>query len=322
MDKVLNQDEIDAMFRAMRGENKAVIEPAIKAWDFRGVGLGKDQVQSISALHEGFARNLTHWLGAYLRVGFDCNLVSVEQLQYREVMARVPEMAYLASLIIEPNNALAVLQLELALAFPIIDVLLGGPGAAGPHRELTGIEEQILEDVVRIIIRELGTAWGSMGLQFNFEFDQRQQPTQMQRLMPPSEPTLALSFEIRIAESQGTLNVVLPGVVSDTLIRKLAKEWEYKRPRAAADGDKRLRAQMLDATFLAELQVEVTVPAKKLLNLEAGDLLVFPYAADAPATLRIGGQKMYAARVARHGPQRAAQLQARIERETRTRRQA
>jgi flagellar motor switch protein FliM len=310
VDKVLNQDEIDAMFRAMRGEKSPAADHSIKAWNFRGPGLGKEQVRAISGLHEGFARNLTHWLSAYLRVGFDCNLVSVEQLGYREVLVRVPDMAYLASLIVAPNNAMAVLQLELAPAFPIIDVLLGGPGAPGPHRELTEIEEQILEDVVRIILRELGTAWTSLGLQFSFDFDQRQQPSQMQRLMPAGETTLALSFEIRIAESQGTLNLILPGVVSDTLMRKLSKEWEYQRPRGATASDTRIRAQMLDALFDAELAVEVTVPARQLLNLGAGDLLVFRYPADALAELRVAGKELFMARVARNGPHRAAQLQA------------
>ena len=54
-----------------------------------------------------------------------------------------------------------------------------------------------MEGVVQILCRELATAWQSLGLQFVSE--QRLQPAQIQRLMPPTEKVLSLSFEIKNA---------------------------------------------------------------------------------------------------------------------------
>ena len=48
-------------------------------------------------------------------------------------------------------------------------MLLGGAGRPGPVRELTEIEEEILTSVVQLVVRELNTAWLSVGLQFAFE---------------------------------------------------------------------------------------------------------------------------------------------------------
>jgi flagellar motor switch protein FliM len=94
--KVLNQEEIDAMFRSVRSdksERKNEDTSRVKPWNFRQVGqISRDQLRSISTLHETFARNLTHSLGAYLRVVFQTNLVSVEQLTFREFLARVPDV--------------------------------------------------------------------------------------------------------------------------------------------------------------------------------------------------------------------------------------
>jgi flagellar motor switch protein FliM len=53
-------------------------------------------LQSITQLHEGFARSLTNALGTYLRVVFAATLVSAEHLTYREFNQRVPETTYLA----------------------------------------------------------------------------------------------------------------------------------------------------------------------------------------------------------------------------------
>src|SRR5208337_5575564 len=62
----------------------------------------------------------------FLRIVFDCSLVSAEHLTYREFLQRVPETTYLASCDLAPAGAVAVLQLDLAIAFPILDVMLGG----------------------------------------------------------------------------------------------------------------------------------------------------------------------------------------------------
>jgi len=58
-----------------------------------------------------------------------------------------------------------------------------------PHE----IEEQVLEGIIRIMCRELQTSWNAIALEFNF--GQRQQILQTQRLMPPEEKNLCLSFK-------------------------------------------------------------------------------------------------------------------------------
>ena len=120
---------------------------------------------------------------------------------------RIPEISYVASVRLEPLGALSVMQIDLGLAPPIIDLLLGGEGKEGPLRELTDIEESILASVVEIICRELTAAWQPVGLSFNFE--RRQMQTQVARIMSVNEKTLCLSFEIRMPHGSGLTE---PGV--------------------------------------------------------------------------------------------------------------
>ncbi len=163
MEKVLNQQEIDAMVQAARGQASASVTGTrvVQPWDVRQAGqIGNDQLRAITQLHEIFARNLTNSVGASLRVGFECSLVSAEHLTYREFLQRIPEKTYLASCKLAPAEVNALLQLDLAVALPIVDVLLGGEGAgAVPDREITDIEEQVLEDIMRIVCRELQISW-------------------------------------------------------------------------------------------------------------------------------------------------------------------
>ena len=188
MQKELSQEEIDAMVQAARGGGAGIRSQTaapVAPWDVRQAGqIGRDQMRSISQLHEIFARNLTNSIGAYLRILFDCSLVSAEHLTYRDYLQSIPENAYLASCDLSPVGVVAVLQVDLAIAFPIIDLLLGGEGKGGDlGRAITDIEEQVLESILRIICRELQTTWQAISL--TFEFGQRQPVSQAQRLMPP-----------------------------------------------------------------------------------------------------------------------------------------
>ena len=137
MQKVLSQPEIDALVRAARGGGKIeerASGPRIERWDARRAGqIGREQLHAITVLHEGFARSLTHSLGAYLRIVFSATLVSAENLAYREFLQRIPETTYLASCRLDPIGVVAAMQLDLKVAFPIIDLLLLKPDWSPPQ---------------------------------------------------------------------------------------------------------------------------------------------------------------------------------------------
>jgi flagellar motor switch protein FliM len=313
MQKVLNQEEIDAMVRAARSDGSADAAPVsqvhVEPWDIRRTGqIGREQLQAITQLHESFARNLTHSLGAYLRVVFAVALVSAEHLTYREYLQRIPETTYLASCRLDPMGTNAALQLDLKVAFPIIDLLLGGEGKSlEAKREITEIEEQILDSVARIICRELGAAWQALSLEVVFE--ERLETGEAQRLMPPGEKNLSLSFEVTMPEVRGGLNLAVPATVSNALLRKISAAWTHHRPRAMSDSRERLVRRLLDCPFDIELGAkDVRVPVSTLAELALGNLLAFARSAAEPASLLVAGNEKFRAIPARSGVNRAAKI--------------
>jgi len=311
MEKVLNQEEIDDMVRAARSGTAAAgsTGPVVQAWDVRQAGqIGREQLRAINQLHELFARNLTTSVGGYLRIAFDCSLVSAEHLTYREFLQRVPEKTYLASIELAPVGAMAVLQLDLAIVFPIIDVMLGGEGKSTEiTRDVTEIEEQVLEGVIRIMCRELQTSWQAISLQFNF--GARQQILQTQRLMPPDEKNLCLSFEIKMSETRGTLNLAVPAVVSNALLRKIAADFRYERPRGPVEARLQIQKKLLNCLFPIELSMPgLPVPLQNLTDLAPGHLLLFSKDAFDPAVMMLGDVRLCSATPVRVGARRAARV--------------
>ncbi len=311
MERVLTQEEIDAMVRAAVGrqdDGKAETR-TIKPCTFRQSGqLTGDQVAAVNGLHEGFARSLTQSLGAYLRVGFDVNLVSVEQLSYSEFLERIPEITYMICFQVDQMGAEGAMQIDHSLVFPLVDIMLGGTGSCEVlAREVTEIEEQIMEGVAKIVCRELESAWTALGT--TIHLDKRQPPAQMQCFLSPTEKTLCLSFEVKLAQVTGMLNLIFPVSISNTLLRKLSLERSYGRSRPKERASGQMSLKMLDCLFPIQLGITtIKLPIETLMGLAPQGLYNLGIPVRKPASLIVGGCETFEAAPVRHGRNRAAHL--------------
>ena len=319
MEKHLDQSEIDQLFASamaqVASEQPAPTEEQVKAapvikgdpYNFSRAGqISTEQMQAISSVNDMFSRNLTHHLGAWLRTEFKTNLVSAEQLIYSEFTERIPELAYVCSVRLDPLDALGVMQFDLAMAPPIIDLLLGGVGRAGPLREPTDIEEDILQSVLEIIMSELNVAWQQVGLKFAME--KREIESEFSRLMPMTERTLCVSFEIRMPEAQGTLNLCLPAVVLNTILRRMISERDRPR-RRSMEAHARMANLMEEANFGTALQFPtIRLNARELADMVPGKVIRLPLPRQASAELRVGGLPLFHGQPVRSGEHRGAQV--------------
>jgi len=317
MKRTLDKAEIDALAgkaKAVRKGDAIRGSKKILPCDMRrSKQLAADQISVVTTLHQSFARRLSGSMGAHLRVAFDTQVVSAEQLTYKEFLDRLPELTYVASVHAMPINARAALQIDMAVAYASIDIILGGSGSDKIEtRDLTEIEEQILETVVQLILLDLHTAWAPV-LDLDFQFEQRQRSLQLQSSMISNEKVLCINFEVHVAESIGTLTMVFPAVVSNSLLRRLSAQWSYSERLPSRDSRRRIRENLLDCRFKADLSLPNTpLPIRKLINLEPGQVLTFPKCARDPIHLNIAGKPAFLARPVRNGTQRAARVEARL----------
>ena len=230
-----------------------------------------------------------------------------EQMTYSEFVERIPEKTYVCSIRLEPLGAVGLLELELVLAAPIVDLLLGGTGKAEAVRTLTDIEELIMASVMQMIVKELNAAWQPVGLQFAFE--KRESGTQIARMMPAGEKTLCVCFEIKMPEAQGVLNLCLPAVVLNTTLRKLIAERDRPR-RPSAEVRTRVRELAGEATVGAVLQFPpVRLSAREVAGLAVDMVVRLPMPRHAAAELRVAGLAFGRARPVRLGEHRGARME-------------
>ena len=84
----LSQEDIDALFHAQSSDGQ---RQAVTPYDFRRHDrIPKEQIRALRSVHDTFARSLASSLSAYLRTYISVNVISVEQLSFREFCACLP----------------------------------------------------------------------------------------------------------------------------------------------------------------------------------------------------------------------------------------
>ncbi|HEY2461757.1 MAG TPA: FliM/FliN family flagellar motor switch protein [Candidatus Acidoferrum sp.] len=308
----LSQEEIDALFNAGGKPGNVSSKKKVETCNLgKSKTMSVEQVRIVNTLHESLARRLGDSLFTYLRVGFEMSLTSVEQLRFGEFLSRIPELTYMASLHVQPIDARALIQADCKLAFRILDLALGGSGAesADVAREMTEIEEQVIETVMRLIAQELQVTWAPI-VPFEIQFEQRQPLGQVHGLMLPSEKILSLNFEVRLLDLRGALTIAVPGVVANALLRKLAAQRSFVERIPSRNMRRRIRESILDSYFVADLSLPPSpLSVRELLNIKPGSVIALPNRADQPVHLNIAGRPMFEAHPVRKGNCKGARIE-------------
>jgi flagellar motor switch protein FliM len=287
-DHALSQEDIDALFKSQAAGPGSTQRPAkAVAYDFRRSDrIPKEQIRALRVVHDTFARSLASSLSAYLRTYVSVNLISVEQLSFREFTTCLPTPTCISSVRMSPMEGVGVLELSPSLAYPMIEMLLGG-GKVRPvivEREMTTIEQQIFDSLLGLILQNLAMSWQSVAtVQFTIESHETE-PALLQ-ILPPNEAIVVIATEIAIGETSGMMNIGIPSTVVKLLRQKFDQQWTAKRANVPDDGGRRMFSLIAEAPIEIDVQLcGSTITFEDLLGLEEGDVLQFDQRRNVPVT--------------------------------------
>ena len=308
MSRQLSQQEIDAVFRNLQ-DHKG--EEAAAAFDFRRPDrIAKSQLRAIHLLHDTFVRNLVSSLSAFLRSYLIVNLVSVEQLSYAEFLEGLPSPTCLVSMGLRPYDGNAVLELNPSLTFPILEMLLGGNGKASAsiRREVTEIEQSLLDGLFRIILHDLKEAWKSVTV-IDFTIETVETEPQLLHLLAPNEAVVAIGVEIRIGETVGMMNIAMPSIIIKMMRQKFDQQWSVRKSESTDAERQRIFGLIREASVHLDTRLEgPTLALRDLLRLEEGDVLTFDYPVPRPVNCIVNGKLKYKGQVVTTGRKRAFRI--------------
>jgi len=310
LSRQLSQQEIDAVFQNLRERKRDV--PAAR-FDFRRPDrIPKSQVRAIHLLHDTFVRNLVSSLSAYLRSYLIVNLVSVEQLSYSEFLEGLPSPTCMVSLGLRPYDGNGVMELNPSLVFPILEMLLGGSGSTSPpiQRDITEIEQKLLDGLFRIILGDLREAWKGVTA-VDFTIEAMETEPQLLHILAPNEAVVAIAVEVRIGETVGMMNIAMPSIVIKMMRQKFDQQWSVRKTHASEAEQERVLRIIRGSGLTLEGRLEgPTLTIENLLALGEGNVLSFDYPVGRPIELTVNGAPGFTGHMVAAGKKRGIQIEA------------
>lgn len=304
MADVLSQGEIDALLSAIStGEmdaeelKKEETEKKIKVYDFkRALRFSKDQIRSLTRIHENFARLLTTQLSAQLRTLVQINVASVDQLPYEEFIRSVPQMTIINVFEPYPLDGRFVMEVNPNIAYAMLDRMLGGRGeAVNKVDNLTEIEEKLLSQLFQRTLETFREAWESI-VDLDPTMDEMEVNPQFLQLVSPNETVVVISFETTVGEASGMINLCLPHVVIEPILPKLSVHlWMQQKKKDRQPGELyslEKNIEQAPVEIIVELgKSQITI--QEFLQLSQNDIIELNTEINESLLVRVGNQPKY-----------------------------
>ncbi len=282
---------------------------SVRSCNFRYAGrLSNENARFLTGLHQKFALNVTTSLELYLGATLRLTPVSLEQLAIQDYVAGVAPNNYLLPCAIGEMDSNCIIEMDTGILLPIIDLLLGGGGQlAGDSRELTELDEQIVESVIALIVSELERSWSALSL--TLTPGRCVKPSMIQHMFRANEKLVLLVFEMTIGDATtGSFNLVLPSPFVGYLLRRL-KVSQSKKVSSLRLRIPDLRERILDGVFVVSSDiVQMRVLVKDLVDLKPGSILRTGTPVKYPGRLTVKDAEIFEVLPVRVGQKKAAQL--------------
>lgn len=326
MNEVLSQDEIDQLLQAIStGESEAdEFKPVtdtrrIKIYDFRRPDkFSKEQIRTVSNMHETFARLTTTSLSAQLRTLVHVHVASVDQLTYEEFIRSIPTPTTLAVINMDPLKGNAVLEIAPEITFIIIDRLFGGSGDTGGkvNRDLTDIEQSVMEGIIVRILANMREAW-TQAIDLRPRLQQIETNPQFAQIVPPSEMVILVTLEIKIGEEAGMMNICIPYITIEPIVSKLSSSFWFSSVRRSSTTQylETLKEKLSDVEMELVAEIgSINVPIRDVLRLRTGDVIrLNSIKVGEPLSLSVGSKKKFYCQPGVVGKKVAVQIIERID---------
>ncbi len=300
-DKILSQEEIDALLNAMDSGEVEIEEETqdhskseITPYDLTAQSLMlRDQFDALDEVYDKFVNLLNVGLTSSLQHPIEVKLVSKEIVKFGEFMQAFSNPTGFSIYTMEPLIGSAMLAVEPNLGFALIDCMFGGLGKPlSKIREFTQIEQRMLTRFNLEVIEELERAWK---VAYSIRMTQKKTETKPEfvNLISPGDLVLVFVFSINGEEFSGNIHICTPFLMLEPIKDKLSSRYLREKDRAHVFRDQ-LTYLLKDTQvkIVAELGV-ARHTIGQLLEMETDDIVPLNTGPQDPVVLKVEGMPKY-----------------------------
>jgi flagellar motor switch protein FliM len=238
----------------------------------------------LKGIHESYAQNLGTALSTFLRMDVQAALREITTERASSFIASLPRPSCLMMFRLHPLADRMFVFMDCGTVFPLLELLLGGRSDALTSvtvRNLTEVEWSLLEEIVKVMVRQLGEAWQFFAA-VEFEVDSLVSEPGLMPAVDGAHALVRLTFDFKIGEASGVLELAVPESFYDAAALKSGEPLEAPDPSHPSGEDQRM-ARLEHASVELEVLLEgPTLAFRELIALEIDRVLRFDYPLDRP----------------------------------------
>jgi flagellar motor switch protein FliM len=300
-DKILSQEEIDALLTAMDSGEVSIEEAPeedspseARPYDLTAQSLMlRDQFDALDEVYDKFINLLNVSLTSSLQHPIEVKMVSKEIVKFGEFLQAFANPTGFSIYTMEPLIGSAIMAVEPNLGFALIDCMFGGEGKPlKTIREFTQIERHMLDKFYIDVLRELQRAWK---VAYDIKFVQKKTETKPEFVNLVSPGDLVLTFVVSVSgeEFSGNIHICTPFLMLEPIKDKLSSRYLREKDRAHVFRDQ-LGHLLKDTDLQLVAELGTTIRnIGQILEMERDDIVRINTGPQDPVVVKVEGVPKY-----------------------------
>ena len=283
MNKILAQDEVDALLRGLSGgeiESESDIpedDSGIVPFDLANQDrIIRGRMPVLEIVNDRFSRLCTNALSNALRKRVELNPISIDMTKFGDFMRALPVPTSINIFKMEPLRGNALMVVDSRLVFALVENFFGGQGSQPKieGREFTRIEQTVVDRVIKIALDNMEDSWRPVH-DVSLELVRSEINPQFAAIVPPSDVVVVITFEVELETAIGALTICLPYATIEPIRSKLHASFQTERLEVDHAWVARLKERLFETPVEMKVHFgDAKITANQLLRLKLGDVLL------------------------------------------------
>jgi flagellar motor switch protein FliM len=310
-DRLLNQEEIDNLLgfsvdeTALGGAGgiRAIVDSSIVSYE---------RLPMLEIVFDRLVRLLTVSLRNFFSDNVEVSLDGITSVRFGDYVSSIPLPAILSVFKAEEweNNGLVFVDSN--LIYLIIDVLLGGKrghtSVRMDGRPYTTIEINLVRRMLDVVLMDAAEAFSPLS-PVTFTMDRIETNPRFASITRPANAAILIELRLDMEGRGGVIEILLPYATIEPIRELLLQSFMGEKLGRDPTWEGHLATEVFGATLDLEAVLhQAQMPLRQIVNMKAGDTILFDVKSDPVVEIRCGDQKLTEGRMGRIGEHIAVQV--------------
>lgn len=300
MEKILSQDEVDALLRGVTDGDVEIETPEVEEpqdgpvpydlgnqeWVIRG------RMPTLDVIHQQFSRLFRLALSDVLRKTVEVTVTNQAVMKFSEFTKRLPVPAYLQIISMEPLRGTAMMALDAATVYLLVDHFFGGAGQTHVKPEgqdFTLIEQRVMRKVMMMGLKDLEKSWEPVQKLVIKPVRSEMNP-QLASIVLPADVVIVVTLGIELGNSVGDLHLCLPYAMLEPIRDRLQVSFQSDFYEVDHGWIRRFASRLKNAPVNISVTLgETELSVKEFMKFAPGYVITLNQSTTQPLTATVEG---------------------------------